>query len=419
MKVLFAILIICLVFSASILGISVFIHLGSIESWTFPLLFAAFLLPALLSLFFYSKLTELQKLIKQETSNQNNASKKERFWLNPPALAFLHLKKQMDVKDAGLEKQQETEKEFHQRLQELSLEIDNLESELVEANTLTGIISGKMLFHKKSVDKTSSGSREIFSAWDSLNTEIEKQAGLIRHSSSSTLSIIDDIQNIFGSTENLVRFSDQLIQISQRGKESLENSISSIEKSLRISSELNEVVDMIADVASRTDMLSINAAIEAAHAGSFGKGFAVVAQEIKGLAEQTAENTELINERMEKSNKMIEESASVIRGAGKQFNKVFESVLEVAKLIRGIQENNKQQMQTSRSLSKDLDALNSETSIVKESSANIQEQIKSLLKRMKALEEVAQETSDTTEMMNSSLEKLEGKLEMIKKVVLV
>ncbi|MBF0453197.1 MAG: hypothetical protein HQL72_00090 [Magnetococcales bacterium] len=102
-----------------------------------------------------------------------------------------------------------------------------------------------------------------------------------------------------------------------------------IEKLAAAALEIGKAVKMIKNIAGQTNMLALNAAIEAAGAGEAGKGFAVVANEVKDLARQTAEATNLISQKMAEIQKNSVEASSIAKEITGSVDKVRDSNNEI------------------------------------------------------------------------------------------
>lgn len=129
-----------------------------------------------------------------------------------------------------------------------------------------------------------------------LGNLIDDQAAMVVQATAAINQMIASINNVASISESKKNSTKQLVNTSRTGGEKLavtNNVISEISDRV---TDIQEMMEIINSIASQTNLLSMNAAIEAAHAGDAGKGFAVVADEIRKLAESTSDNAKNISE---------------------------------------------------------------------------------------------------------------------------
>ena len=121
------------------------------------------------------------------------------------------------------------------------------------------------------------------------------------------------------------------------------DSIQSIEKS---SKQIADAVAIITDIADQTNLLALNAAIEAARAGEHGKGFAVVADEVRKLAERSATSAKEITDLIKVSIQQVDDGVTLSNGAGEALKKIVGDVTQVAEQLQSISTATQEQAAT-------------------------------------------------------------------------
>lgn len=135
---------------------------------------------------------------------------------------------------------------------------------------------------------------EIFQGIDSLDGRIQAQATFVTQSSASIEEMNASIASIAGIAEKRVSAAEKLVQITREGGEVIDQTNASVDAIAKDIGEIGQIVGIINGIAGQTNLLSMNAAIEAAHAGNSGRGFAVVAEEIRKLADSTNQNAKRV-----------------------------------------------------------------------------------------------------------------------------
>lgn len=215
----------------------------------------------------------------------------------------------------------------------------------------------------------------------------EKQSVEIRQTSASVVSMAKTMGEMSMSASQSANVARQSIAAAQKGTQAVQNSISGMneireqiqETSKRIkrlgesSQEIGEIVELISDITEQTNVLALNAAIQAASAGEAGRGFTVVAEEVQRLAERSAEATKQIGaivktiqtdtqdavSAMEKSTQGVVEGARLSDAAGQALAEIGMVSQRLSQLIEGITTTTEEQAKSATNVARSMqDILN-------------------------------------------------------------
>ena len=248
-----------------------------------------------------------------------------------------------------------------------------------------------------SVTETAATIEEIVRTIKQLNTSIETQAASVAQSSSSVEQMVDNIGSIgqtLGKTDEGIK---SLTTATGDGKATLVTSNTVTQKIAEESGSLMEASSVIQHIASQTNLLAMNAAIEAAHAGEAGKGFAVVADEIRKLAEESSTQGKTITTTLKTLSGEIETLSASSKTVEEKFNTIFALAERVKEMSAQLTESMREQENGSKEVLAAIKSINTVTVEVQAGSEEMLKGGESVAAEMQKLDSL---TRVITESMN-------------------
>lgn len=171
----------------------------------------------------------------------------------------------------------------------------------------------------------------------------------------SAAAMTEAVQDLANSIEEISECSTTALTVARETQDNAEYGVGALRASLesialleRSSHSIGEIVRVMAEIASQTNLLAFNASIEAARAGDHGVGFSVVAGEVRQLAERSSEAAQQISALVDDSTAQVQEGAEVSRRAGAAFGKIVDSATRASEAIKKISTSTAFQQEASR-----------------------------------------------------------------------
>ena len=284
----------------------------------------------------------------------------------------------------------------------------------LNANFLTEMLGGirnvenEIENQHSKVDSTVSAAGKISDAVQGLRSLIQNQDESVEQASTAVTEMIGNIQSVTASVTKMANEFDNLKGDVDSGIEQQRQVNTQIQQIEDQSKMLNEANTVISSIANQTNLLAMNAAIEAAHAGEAGKGFAVVADEIRKLSETSSSQSKKIGLQLKGILGSISTVVSSSDLADKSFMSVMEKIAATGDLVREIKYAMDEQATGSKQIGAALGYMNDATAHVKNASDDVDNARNEIIMDVKSLKQSSESVQSHIEKMEDHVKHLEA-----------
>ena len=275
---------------------------------------------------------------------------------------------------------------------ELSNKMENHVGVLDATATQISEISDHITEQTTKVESITNGMQSVETEIENLETKLSMQSQAIQQSSSVIEEITANIRSVDENVKEILEEYKKLVAEADEGQQqqkSVSNQIGNIEQQ---SDSLMNANTAIASIAKQTNLLAMNAAIEASHAGEAGKGFAVVAAEIRTLAETSAKQSDSISRLLQDIRESIAGIVESSKKSAANFASVSEKIMRLEQLITEVQGGMNEERIGAENILNAMLTLEGTTKDINQASAHMKGESTTVFEGIRLLRELAEKT---------------------------
>jgi methyl-accepting chemotaxis protein len=295
------------------------------------------------------------------------------------------------------------------------------------ANNTSEAVKNLMTKAEYSKEEALKGNSEVMSSTEHLHmlseatttisNNLNNQVLLAAQTSSTAEEFAESVEDVYKMTREAQEVSNELVRIAQEGAQAVEASRSVMNLINDASVNMSDAMSAITRIAGQTNLLSMNAAIEAAHAGDAGKGFAVVADEVRSLSEDSTQQSKVIRKEIKEMTDKIKQGLSASANVQESLQLILTGIENTNKIIIKIAKLMENQRAGAGDMVSSISQLNEASMTVGSQTATQKEQNDAVKESINQLERVSKEIVQAVVEQAEQGEQVKKQMEDISKTV--
>ena len=258
--------------------------------------------------------------------------------------------------------------------------VGNIQDIVKEVTSISSIIASGTLEMNAGISEMAGTAQAIAHGADQQKTSVER-------ANETVGTIAQSSQVVYANVADALRVFAQAQEAAAGGGKAVGEAVHGMEAILRDSKQIGNIITVITEIANQTNLLSLNAAIEAAKAGDQGKGFAVVAEEVRKLAERSAQAAKEITALIHASGASIQEGGTMVAKAGASLKSIQEAILASGGRLDVIGSQSQIQSQDSATV---VGVMSGLSGIAEQNAAAMEEMAATLKETVRTVEDLSQ-----------------------------
>ena len=303
---------------------------------------------------------------------------------------------------------------LHDTMETTKTEMTNLAASAEQLSESTETFSKNALNQSAATEQISASIEEISASMDSVAATAQSQ----NDSLNELISRIKELSRTISTMEESIRKSisdaDAMAAAAQRGEKAITSMGERMKNITESSKDMTNIISIINTISDQTNLLSLNAAIEAARAGNAGRGFAVVADEIAKLADQTSSSISEVSKIISQNNSEIGLGMAHVEESIAVTNDILKGVSSITAIMRETNEHMKSQIQTNEKVNEVADTVRVKSEQILKATSEQKLGAEEIVSTISSINEITQVNAQSTQELASSTMRLSKIAETLK-----